>query len=70
MQSKREGMYGVAIDEEGCTNFEEDQKEHGTQVALFNFAFLIADSILKNLGVGKFSVAKVDPEHTPVPEKK
>jgi len=69
-QQKREGMFGVSIDDESCTQFEEEQKEYGTQVALFNFVFLIVDSILKNLGVGKFSVAKVNPEHIPATEKK
>jgi len=54
---KREKGYGVTLSDESVKRFEDDQKEHGTQVAIFNLIFLLCDSIMRNLGdVGKVSV--------------
>jgi hypothetical protein len=63
-------MFGLSIDTDGVKSFEEDQRKHGTQVALFNFVFMLCDTIMRNLGVGKFSVRKVDPKHVPATKAK
>jgi hypothetical protein len=36
--------------------FEEDQKQNGTEIALQNYTFLLADELLKNAGVRKTHV--------------
>lgn len=38
--------------------FERDQKEHGTKVALYNIIWLLAADILKGIGVSHIKTGK------------
>lgn len=37
--------------------FEEDQKSHGTQTAIYNVLWLVADELFRDLGVKKVTTS-------------
>lgn len=43
--------FGMKLNKDKIEHFEEEQKEFGTKVALYNIIFEVASDILKDIGI-------------------